>query len=153
MSAKASVGKCFTVSNKGGIARQLISSAKVASTLVKDAPLEVNALWDTGATGSVITPNVAKKLGLSVVSQVFISTPTDRNKAANMYYVDIHLPNKVIVSNISVIEGIPANCDILIGMDIIGFGDFAVSCGGGKTIFSFRVPSMMEIDFCKESYL
>jgi hypothetical protein len=32
-------------------------------------------------------------------------------------------------------------------MDIIGQGDFAVSNYGGKTVFTFRVPSKQMIDF------
>lgn len=35
---------------------------------------------------------------------------------------------------------IGGDIDILIGMDIIIFGDFAVSNGGEKTLFSFAVP-------------
>jgi hypothetical protein len=72
---------------------------------------------------------------------------------SNIYFVNFKLPNKVIIQKVRVLEGIPSNCDALIGMDIIGFGDFAVSSGQDKTIFSFRLPSMTEIDFTKSSYL
>ncbi|MCK4911673.1 MAG: SEC-C domain-containing protein [Thermodesulfovibrionales bacterium] len=37
--------------------------------------------------------------------------------------------------------------DILIGMDIMSKGDFAVSNHGGNTTFTFRMPSIEEIDF------
>ena len=40
--------------------------------------------------------------------------------------------------------------EILIGMDIIGTGDFAVSNYDNKTTFSFRWPSISKIDFVKE---
>jgi len=30
--------------------------------------------------------------------------------------------------------------DVLIGMDIIMIGDFAISNGNGKTLFSFAIP-------------
>jgi hypothetical protein len=39
------------------------------------------------------------------------------------------------------------HADILIGMDIITLGDFAVSNFEGVTKFSFRVPSLSHIDF------
>jgi hypothetical protein len=39
---------------------------------------------------------------------------------------------------------------MLIGMDVINYGDFAISNYNGKTTFSFRMPSLMKIDFCKE---
>lgn len=35
-------------------------------------------------------------------------------------------------------------------MDVIGLGDFAVSNYRGKTTFTFRVPSLEEIDFVDE---
>ena len=40
--------------------------------------------------------------------------------------------------------------DILIGMDIINRGDFAVTNRNGKTMFSYRYPSMAAIDFQSE---
>ena len=40
---------------------------------------------------------------------------------------------------------------LLIGMDIIGLGDFAVTNADGKTTFSFRVPSVEEIDFVPDA--
>jgi hypothetical protein len=39
------------------------------------------------------------------------------------------------------------NCDIIIGMDIITQGDFAITNFGGNTFFSFRMPSIQTIDF------
>ncbi len=39
---------------------------------------------------------------------------------------------------------------MLIGMDIISRGDFAVTNKDGKTTFSFRLPSVAKIDFVKE---
>ena len=46
--------------------------------------------------------------------------------------------------------GAPQGADILIGMDIIGVGDFAVTNRDGKTKFSFRLPSRADIDFVVE---
>jgi hypothetical protein len=40
--------------------------------------------------------------------------------------------------------------DVLIGMDIISSGDFAVTASQGKTKFSFQYPSTHDIDFAKE---
>ena len=39
---------------------------------------------------------------------------------------------------------------MLIGMDIISKGDFAVSNFDGNTVFTFRYPSNSEINFVKE---
>lgn len=45
---------------------------------------------------------------------------------------------------------IAGNTDILIGMDIITLGDFAITNVGGKTVFSFRTPSTKMIDYVEE---
>ena len=41
-------------------------------------------------------------------------------------------------------------CDVLIGMDLIGQGDFAITNFEGNTTLSFGMPSCIEIDFVKE---
>jgi hypothetical protein len=45
---------------------------------------------------------------------------------------------------------LPGDIDALIGMDILGLGDFAVTHHGGNTAFSFCVPSRRHIDFVAE---
>jgi hypothetical protein len=90
---------------------------------------------------------------LEPVSYIKISTPTDNEKPCNVYSVNLYLPNGIKVPDVNVAEGIPFGCDMLIGMDIIGLGDFAVSNYSGRTLFSFRMPSLTEIDFVKHSYL
>ena len=42
------------------------------------------------------------------------------------------------------------NVEVLIGMDIIGQGDFAISNKNRKTVFSFRMPSQERIDFVEQ---
>jgi hypothetical protein len=37
--------------------------------------------------------------------------------------------------------------DVLIGMDIISLGDFAISNFDGKTQFSFRIPSQRHVEY------
>lgn len=39
------------------------------------------------------------------------------------------------------------DCDLIIGMDIITQGDFSITNLGGRTIFSFRIPSQHSIDY------
>jgi hypothetical protein len=63
--------------------------------------------------------------------------------------LNVILPNKARIINIYALEGTPNSCDMLIGMDVISIGDFAVTNFDGKTTFSFRIPSMATIDFCK----
>jgi hypothetical protein len=46
-----------------------------------------------------------------------------------------------------------AGSEMLVGMDVIGQGDFAVSNYEGRTCFSFRFPSAERIDFTGKSHL
>jgi predicted aspartyl protease len=145
-------GHCFTA-EYSGLSRTLLNQVRLESFVNPSERIDVKALWDTGASMSVIRPEIAMQLNLLSVSMVSISTPTTANQASNVYLVNLYLPNRVVVPNVHVAEGIPSGCDMLIGMDIIGLGDFAVSNYTRKTIFSFRMPSMAQIDFVKHSYL
>lgn len=109
------------------------------------------SLWDTGATCSVITKNVVEKLGLKPVSMAKARTPQGEYEAYQ-YYIDLLLPNQVEFKGLLVMEGQPAGCDILIGMDVIGKGDFAVSNYNGVTKFTYRHPSTGEMDFVQNTY-
>ena len=60
--------------------------------------------------------------------------------------------NKVCFRSLRVTEGdLPGDVEVLIGMDIIGSGDFAISNKDGKTAFSFRMPSLERIDFVEQA--
>lgn len=109
------------------------------------------SLWDTGATCSVITHDVVEKLDLKPVSMSVVSTPQGSYNAY-VYYIDLFLPNGVRFPKLQVLEGQPSGCDILIGMDVIGKGDFAVSSHNDQTTFSYRSPSISVIDFVENSY-
>jgi len=117
------------------------------------------AIWDTGATHSAITKKVADDLGLKPtgITEVRYGSGTS---TTNTYLVNISLPMGVMVGQVRVTEvhltpdmNIPEDQQpqVLIGMDIIGMGDFAVTNANGKTALSFRVPSINEIDFVPES--
>ena len=108
------------------------------------------AVWDTGATGSCITPRVVKELGLSVIGKI-ICHHVQGKSLTSKYFVNIVLPNRIGVSEISVTEGeISDDIDVLIGMDIITLGDFAISNVNGRTHFTFRTPSCERICFIEQ---
>lgn len=108
------------------------------------------ALYDTGATHSSVSPKVIADLQLQSIGAISVhvgggTLPT------TAHLVNIGLPNRVMfqmwrVSKVELHGGI----DVLIGMDILGVGDFAVTHHGDKTMFSFCVPSRKEIDFVAE---
>jgi predicted aspartyl protease len=111
---------------------------------------EYVAVWDTGASLSLIRPEVVRELELVPVRQVYISGITGRETCSSVYAVHVRVSKDIYIPNIEVVEGKPTGCDMLIGMNIINLGDFAVSNFKGSTMFSFRIPSMEKIDFTRE---
>lgn len=121
----------------------------------KLGPLDVNgfkitALWDTGATNSAIDTNTAKQLQLKPSGRTVVKYGTG-DKETNIYQVDIFLPNGVRIPGVQVTECDPTGVHgVLIGMDVITVGDFSITNFNGKSVFSFRVPSMKTIDYVQE---
>ena len=112
---------------------------------------EYKALWDTGATGSVITRKVVDECGLKPIGRANVHHAKGKSSTL-VYLVSVFLPNKVCFQSLRVTEGdLPGDVEVLIGMDIIGRGDFAVSNKDGKTAFSFRMPSLERIDFVEQA--
>jgi hypothetical protein len=108
------------------------------------------AVWDTGAMRTVITPKVADELDLWIYGYQKIAG-VGAVKDATEHYVDMLLPNHLNITGIPVLKGIlPGDIDVLIGMDIISQGDFAVTNVESRTVLSFRCPSLRTIDFTQE---
>ena len=104
------------------------------------------ALWDTGASASSISERVVEELELIPVSIA------DNYTAAGivqvkMYYINMLLPNGILLPEMFVSCCQLEDIDVLIGMDVICKGDFALTNSDGKTTFSFQVPSSKKIDF------
>ena len=110
---------------------------------------EFGAIWDTGASGSVITPNVVTLLSLQPIDEQLVQTANGQRNA-NVYLVNFYLPNHVAVSGVRVTDGDLLATDVLIGMDIINMRDFAITNAAGRTCMTFQMPSSRRIDFVKE---
>lgn len=112
--------------------------------------VKFEALWDTGATSSVVTPDVVRACKLKPTGKSNVSTGGGKVKKASTYLVNLGLPNGVMVTTTAVcLPEYEGNYPVIIGMDVISAGDFALS-GGGKTMMSYSSPSVREIDFVKE---
>jgi hypothetical protein len=108
------------------------------------------ALYDTGATHSSISPKVVADLGLASVGAQNVGVGGG-TLTTTAHLVNIALPNKVMFPMMRVAQiAVHAGIDVLIGMDILGVGDFAVTLHNGRTTFSFCCPSRREIDFVTE---
>ena len=115
--------------------------------------LMTEALWDTGASMSAITPEIQKQLR---------AVPIDRKEIAGVHNTEevdivsltLELPNSVVKKTIRVaVCNITSKTGVILGMDIISLGDFALSNGGEQTLLSFAVPPFQEkIDFSKRQF-
>jgi len=109
---------------------------------------QTQCIWDTGAGASVITQRVIDALGLQPTGITFVNTASENNRQTNQYELDIFLSNDLVFRNVTVTEGtIIDGIDCLLGMDIIGVGDFSLTYYQGNTCMSFRYPSQHEVDF------
>ena len=141
----------FTI-NYGGISNKLLTKCFVSAAWLPEedtaAPsmLEFDALWDTGAIASVISRGVATQLELPPegTSKVFHAQGSE---LVPNFFVNLGLPNRVTFAGVRVTQGILQGFDVLIGMDVINTGDFAVTNRDGMTMLSFQIPSINRIDF------
>ena len=131
------------------IENRILNKVVLSANEIDDQAL---AQWDTGATNTCISEEIAIKYKLKPVSMVQSKTPSGILNAP-VYFIDIILNNEVIFRNWRVMgskigaQGI----DVLIGMDIISQGDFAISNFNVKTQFSFRLPSQQEVDYREDA--
>lgn len=109
-------------------------------------------LWDTGASKSSIDKRVVNELGLTPIGKEMIST-ANGVISVNTYFVNLTLPNHVTIKNVLVTcADLGNDIDILIGMDIIRHGDFSITNTNNSTTFSFRIPSISEIDYVQTPF-
>lgn len=108
------------------------------------------AIWDTGATASVITQAVVDACGLKPIGMVQVHG-VHGAELAETFLANIALPNGVAFPNVRVTKGKIIGAEALIGMDIITAGDFSITNVDKKTVFSFRIPSIHTVDYVKEA--
>jgi hypothetical protein len=119
------------------------------SGTIHQKTIKLKALWDTGAMASVISTNAVQSLGLKPIGKARVFHANGESTVGT-YLINISLPNNIEFSSLLVTEGLLSDTDVLIGMDIISKGDFAITASGGDTKMSFQVPSTHEIDFVQE---
>ena len=139
----------LTVKSNKGLVRQLASPVDIIVPNT-DTRNQYFAIWDTGASASVITQEVVDNLGLIPTGMSLVNTAGGQVRQ-NTYIVDISLNAGITLKDVTVTcaEKLSGGCNVLIGMDIINQGDFSITNKDGITCMSFRVPSMHEIDFCR----
>lgn len=130
--------QAFTI-KYNGLVNTLITDVFVVSAFDKSKTKSFKAIWDTGATHSVITPQVFQDLNLFAIDKTIVNGVNSRKEVC-ITMVHIGLPNKFLIPNHRVTVCDIAGGDMLIGMDIIARGDFSICTGDGQTQFSFAMP-------------
>lgn len=98
------------------------------------------AMWDTGADTTIISSRIVNELKLQPYKQGGIAGIGGAT-GSNVYLVHVLVPTGDFVTSVEVMESDFEDIDVLIGMDVIIFGDFLITNKDGKTIFQFRTPS------------
>jgi uncharacterized protein YchJ len=141
-----------------GITDRIITEVKLTEAFDPKHPpsptpplITSGALWDTGATRSVITPSIAKALGVVPTGTVTVNSAHGSNQC-NTYLVNVYLPNQVAIYGVLVSECQDTpHFGAIIGMDIIAMGDLSITNVNGKSVMSFRIPSIHTIDYVAQA--
>ncbi len=136
------------------VVRVLITDAQVGPAFdpVHDPEpslIAFKAIWDTGATASVITQEVVDAVGLKPTGMTMVHH-AHGTAEAEQYLITLKLPSNVGTNSLRVTKGILGpGTHMLIGMDVIANGDFSVTNHNGHTQLSFRLPSCAHVDYVK----
>ena len=98
------------------------------------------AVWDTGADTTIISSRIVKELNLQPYKAGGISGIGGAT-GSNVYLVHVLVPTGDFVTSVEVMENDFQDIDVLIGMDVIVFGDFLITNKDNMTTFQFRTPS------------
>ena len=98
------------------------------------------AVLDTGADTTIISSRIVKELNLQPYKAGGISGIGGAT-GSNVYLVHVLVPTGDFVTSVEVMENDFQDIDVLIGMDVIVFGDFLITNKDNMTTFQFRTPS------------
>ena len=146
--------KAITIRSEEGRFSEIVTEVGVAEAIEPDAigtqslrTFWCTCLWDTGASHSAITKESARLLGIEPFGEITVLS-AQGEAVENCYLVSLNLPNLLFLPTVRVTEC--ASNDIfgvIIGMDIISQGDFAITNVNGTATFSFCVPGIESIDY------
>jgi hypothetical protein len=147
--------KSITVKAESGAFLDIITEVGVSKCPLESSNLQpqiqsvywTKCLWDTGASHSSITQATATILGLKPAGEARVFYGQG-DVITNFYLVGLTLPHLLHIPEVRVTEF--ANNEsfgVILGMDVICQGDFAITNLGGRSTFSFCVPSLETIDF------
>ncbi len=110
-----------------------------------DLWLECNALWDTGTSHTLVADNLVEKYqlksnGVRKVLQAGGKEPESKG----CYLINLYLSKNLYLNKINISSIKLTKADILIGMDIIKWGNLLIENINNKTVFTFAYPKVKE---------
>jgi len=109
-----------------------------AESVIAKTTTSFHGIFDTGASCSVISERVADQLALKKTNTAVVHTAGGAFQQ-NCYVVNIVLPNNILLSARQVTAAKLHNFDVLLGMDVIGLGDFIISQRHGFLLVEFSI--------------
>jgi len=123
-----------------GFKRRIISEIKV-EFIDSDLNFDCRAVWDTGATNSIVLPKLVDRHKLVQCGKTKVEGRGDEE--FGQYRTNLHLSNmgeSVCFKNFLIMEyDLKWKEEIVIGMDIIKLGKFFITNYKNKTHFSFLI--------------
>jgi len=145
--------RSFTV-KYGKMVTNLLTPVSILPVRIKNtdatiAPIKTTGLWDTGTTRTCIKPWISKQLNLRLLTAQTQLIGIGGEIDPHIAFVNIRLMCDIEIQSCPVyVTDMPGFADVLIGMDIISKGNFALCNIDNKTSFSFIVPPYPEpVDF------
>jgi hypothetical protein len=114
-------------------------SARFSASPTQEA-YKARALWDTGAQMCAISAGLARDMNLRVQGYVRLGGFGSDEDETPFYRIDITLIDGQHFSNVAAAEYADKDShDIIIGLNLITLGDFALTREEGGTRFSFTM--------------
>lgn len=118
-----------------GLTNRITSEIRVK---FREPRLDLNckAVWDTGATNSLVLPKFINKYNLIEFNK--IEVPFRKNTKWRQYRANLYFSDKICFSGFTITEcDLSWDDDIIIGMDIIKLGKFLIANDKNRTHFAF----------------
>jgi hypothetical protein len=127
----------LTVTHKG-LAKKIVSQAVITS-IDSGKSVNVAAIWDTGATTSLINEKIVKSLCLKKISVAQVKHVAGTSTFP-IYIAAIEIQGGMKIDEHRFVS-FPSihTFDMIIGMDIISLGKFCIENRNGNSVFSFKV--------------
>lgn len=145
----------FAFTGRFPVFRNRIVSPLYVSSPDAGSPVgvKVKAVWDTGASCSIVTRRVAEMLRLPQRGGATLRGPlgSSGNVARSSARVMVALGSNSIPLDVVIADMAHSDidCDVLLGLDFITLGDFTITHDGELLAMSFTYPPAdIPVDYC-----